>query len=322
VSARQVLKRLAWQCRLPVLGVLFFVAVGSNVWIAAWVWPVDVPLVLKDFAGEAAGGFFTGVLLSNATSELPLTVMAIQAGEIVYEKHGQFRRSRVPWGKERSIVVDHDDGVRAVYGGLAQVHGSAPATVVLKQGDALGDAVGAGYFSGRHVSLQLLDTRRGGFINPLIVLPLLKDERSPVIHDIRIAWQEGDAMVDFKDRAETVWPRPRIFAHVRDYFGGNGALNSGIPWSVKLLLNGQEQFVFEKYAIVFTGFSQMLQKGNGMTPLRVFGHNGYMDLGQINLKEGVNRVEVRASDRAGNRSGVSFRLNYRKKPVEPEAVKP
>jgi len=287
----------------------------------SWDWPLSQPRLIKDFAGDENGQFFPGILVRSGDGH---TIgKAMENGEIVYGRNPDDPRVQIPWGAARVTVIDHESGYRGIYGGLDANNTAIPARTekgtnwFIKAGQEIGALTGTVFADDPHCLIAIIDQRHSGFVNPLLLLPDIREKRLPIIHSVQLAWNKNDKPTILHDRTEAISGQPRLFAYIRDYFPGFNKQIAGLPRSIQVSLNGTPSYTFAKTALrTKDGRTYLAQSPDGDYD-HFYMDEGLIDLGLLTLKEGQNRIEIRVNDGVGNRAGAMYRISWHKRSEEP-----
>lgn len=295
------------------------VAVGVQA--GAWEWPVKDATLAADFAADWHGSFLAGIYVRSTE----VLVRAVHGGELVFYSAGQRRDHRAfPMTRNGLLVVSHDNGLRSSYLGLQSdsvrdfAAKSGAGNYAVKQNEIIGMMPAKADGSPEPLFIQIADTRLGGLINPLAVLPRLADERPPAIAGVEYV-VEGGGRLAMRDRAEIQGGKFQLYVQARDAYGlqGRGTL-IGLPQDIKVLLNGVLQYDSSKQALYMRP-DNTRELTLSRNPFGSFSalhpQDNFLYMGEYQLSDGVNRLEIRTADLQGNRSSVSFRLLKPAKPV-------
>ncbi len=297
---------------------LFFMVA---VFCQAWDWPVENPQLTMDFASAFRGSFLPGVMVRSGN---PL-VHAVNEGEmILIAQDDHFTRQRFPLAFGGTIVLEHGKGLRSIYTGLELNQQLLPAgsengrPAKLKNGELLGRLSQLGDLATQNLFFRLLDSSFATAVNPLVVFPLIPDERLPIIASTQIEALDSGHRVNITERMDVPQASFRLFIQVYDNAGprlssgtrsGNSAAT--LPYEVKVIWNGV--LVYESVKLALRSSTNQdrrphlvrNQKGDFGS---VYQADGFLDAGELKLADGVNRLEIRAADLDGNRTSASFRM--------------
>jgi len=155
-----------------------FIACGAEA-LAALEWPLPPAAIAATFGTPAAGRMVTGVALA-ASGEI---VRSAGVGELVFAAPEGVGPSGLPSALGSFLLVEHEGGMAAVYAHLEPESTSDPPRA-MRGGDALGAAGSSGWAEGEGLLLQIYDRKEGQWVNPLLLLPRVEDDKAPVIRSL------------------------------------------------------------------------------------------------------------------------------------------
>lgn len=171
--------------RSPLLGgaaLASLIAVSALLPAYAWDWPLAPPRVAATFGTFGKGRVITGLAL--ASDESP--VRSADDGELSFYAEEGISPSGLPMALGTFVVLEHPNGMAAAYSHLAP--GSASTSLrKAKSGEIIGKSGGSGWIEGNGILFQVLDRRAGTWVNPLLVLPPLEDDKPPVIRSLALS---------------------------------------------------------------------------------------------------------------------------------------
>ena len=298
---------------------------GAASSLSAWDWPVKDPSLAADFASDRDGSFLPGVILKSSDA----LVRSIHGGELVFFVAGQRRDHRgFPGTPGGTLVIQHDGGFRSVYHNLQadSVRDFAAKVAVteykVRQNEIVGMMPVGSDSIPDNLFFQLIDNRYANAVNPMIVLPRLSDERPPAITAAEILVEGSTKRIPLQDRYETEQPNFQLFVQVRDGYGlkgGHAASTVGLPQRIRILLNGVVSYDSSKLALLMksdTSRELILSRNPFGSFAAIHPADNMINVGSFTLVDGVNRLEIRATDLQGNRSSVSYRIIKPPKPAQ------
>lgn len=309
--------------KLPIITLSFLCLLGGTD-LHAWDWPLEKPYIQKDFAGDYWGGFFPGLMISSQVQGA--TVKSMADGELVFVRQDANGRVKVPWLATTALVLDHDKGMRLVYSGMEEApyqswlrSGPSSKELMYREGQALGVLPSTDPGKKESDAARLLvtayDILKGLVVNPVVLAPALPDQRRPIIHTVELQWEKDGPLESLPARTEAKGPTAVLYAYLRDYLQvpGNKDSAAGLPALVQVSLNGQTVFRMEKLGLWSRSGAMALVRtfGSGGEFSNFYLSEGRMKLANLTLKDGVNRLELMASDYAGNRSGSQYRITWK-----------
>jgi len=262
-------------------------------------WPLSPPRFAATFGTFAKGRVIVGAALS-ADGGL---VRSSEDGEIAFAAEDGSHPAGLPMPLGSFAVVEHQRGMAAVYSHLAP--GTLSTRVKkLKSGDAIGRPGRSGWIEGSGVLFQVFDRRAGTWVNPLLLLPPLADDKPPVIRSLALS-RDGKTYV-LGEASSLPMGTYRVSADVVDSTGSPWAIGPLAPYSIRLSIDGVEtvKYVFD------------VAKGSGgklnffaVSPIAAddlrTSAGRYLLVERL-FSRGRVTMEIRAEDAAGNRRSSSY----------------
>ncbi len=265
-------------------------------------WPIE-PRILSVFAQGGADGFERSIRISANNTE----VKPIEEGELIFFC-SEGSPSSLPYPLGSFAVLQHGRTLRSLYAHL-ELSDSVQRMekTNYQKGDVIGKTGLTGASSMVGLSLFTYDLEAKQFVNPLLLLPPVKDTSRPIIRN---------AQLEKKDRIiplPTAEPVPKgmweVTAEVFD-------LSSAVPtfwpmgvYKVSLYLNGQERFMVTMDTLKEQGGVTRVSPSEGLAYDQLYSKEGFrMKLGTVNLNPGVLNLEIVARDFAGNEKNQLYRF--------------
>lgn len=267
----------------------------------AYDWPVSVPTVVATFGQGVGGRFGYGVSIVGGGTE----VRPIAGGEVVFAYDPARRSASVPRGPGAQVVIEHVERVRSVYSHLA------PSTVtrlaVVSGSTAIGSIGDSGTALGPTLGLQVLDLETRSFLNPLMVLPLLRDAQPPVV--VRTLIRRAEAMLELGKVGSATPGNAEILVEAYDLREDVPYRWRLVPYSFTVSVNGRQTLsvVFESRRYD----EARLLVGAGRTAASVLRDAWLFSLGEIQLQLGETHLQLLVRDYAGNESSREYFLSIK-----------
>lgn len=271
--------------------------------VSGYEWPLSGRGIVAAFAERRGDHFFTGVSLAGDGDE----VSPIDHGETVFVWDGGAGRPSIPSGLGAYVVLEHDRGIRSVYGHLAfgSVHGGA----TIRQGEAVGQVGNSGFTKGNQLYLQIMDMELRQIVNPLLLLPALEDTRRPVIEEPRLLRQGAEQALGPLTTVEA--GRVDVVARIYDVSEHLQFRNPIAPYHVMVLVNGEETFEL-RYDSLREEDGRFFLSRDGEAAFSQLYHDQWdIRLGSLELMPGEYRMEILARDFAGNEATRSYTVRVR-----------
>ncbi len=275
-----------------------FLATGGAA-LRALEWPLSPAGIAATFGTQAKGRIVSGIALAASGGQ----VRAAGEGELVFAAGEGIGPSGLPSALGAFVVVEHDRRMAAVYSHLASgtVDGSARA---LGKGEALGASGVSGWAEGEGMLFQVYDREESRWVNPLLLLPPVADEKPPAIRSIVLS-RGGDSFVlgDAKSLRQGNYSISLIVSDPSDAAWTAGPL---APYALRLSIDGTQaaKGVFDVARAVGGDLCFFSDPPRPASTLR--GAEGGYVLAERLLTRGRVVFEAVAEDAAGNRRTASW----------------
>ncbi|MCX7787035.1 MAG: M23 family metallopeptidase [Spirochaetes bacterium] len=283
--------------------ILSFLSIwGGTKIVWSYQWPTE-PRILSVFAQGGTEGFERGIRISANNTE----VKPIEEGELIFFcSEGSVASLPYPLGS--FVVLQHGNTLRSIYahldfGNLIQKTGKTK----FQKNDGLGKTGLTGSTSIIGLSLFTYDLEAKQFVNPLLLLPPVKDTSRPIIRNAQL--EKKDRMI----LLPTTEPVPKgIWEVTAEVFDLSAAVPTFWPmgiYKVSLYLNGQERFMVTMDTLKEQGGVTRVFPSEGLAYDKLYSKDGFrMKLGTVNLNPGVLNLEIVARDFSGNERNQLYRF--------------
>ena len=255
------------------LAVLSFPGVAE-----AWEWPTDEPRVLS-FFGTVEEELYPGIRLAGDS------VVAVADGRVL--------AIQASAGDTVHIIVDHGAGLSVMYEDIARESLDLSVGNLVLSREQLGRSA-AGQFG-----VRVYDTQLRRVLNPLIILPDLRDPFRPIIDGIRLSgveWDGGVLEAGTYDLEILAYDRISI-TQVMQLYG------------LEIYLNGQELLNMRLDALVSDGSGYRPLSSPDLDLEELIREPGIFRVPALSLGPGEVLIDVVAYDRLGNRATARFGLS-------------
>jgi hypothetical protein len=273
---------------------------------AGFDWPLAKVVLTATFGESRGDHFHTGVDLGGGDQE----VRPIAAGEVVFSYEEGEDRGCLPVGLGSFLVLQHQGGVRSLYGHLES--GSMRRDRVLFDGSEVLGRVGAtGYSLGKHLHLTIIDSEMRSLINPLAVLPPLPDRQAPVAKDLEL--RSGREAVPVRSGSSFRQGTAQVLAQLYDLREDVSFAWRMAVYRVSLYQDGREvaslrlDGLHEKLRPDGTSALCLLESGLSFGEL--YEAEWLLRIGEVKLVPGQTTLSLFAADYAGNESSRDFLLS-------------
>jgi hypothetical protein len=262
-------------------------------------WPLAPPRFAANFGTYAKGRVIAGAAFASEEG----LVRSAEDGEIAFAVEEGSNPSGLPMPLGSFAVVEHQRGMAAVYSHLA------PGTLAtrvpkLRSGDPIGRPGHSGWVEGSGLLFQLFDRRAGAWVNPLLVLPRLADDKPPVIRSLALSGG-GKAYVL---GATSSLPQGtyRVSADIADPADSSWAAGPLAPYSIRLSIDGVESAKYVFDTARGSGGKLFLFADSSVRADALKTPEGRYILVERLFSRGRVTIEVRVEDAAGNRRSASW----------------
>lgn len=280
------------------IGRLLVGALCAVLVLGAWKWPVEEFSIDLGFGAPADGAMSPGLELVAEAGP----VSAAAEGELVFAFDAEDHRGAIPHGLGSFLVLEHEGGFRSLYAHLDREPGDA--TVEFAEEAPVGVVGRTGFSGGNTLGFRIIDSERGAYVNPMILLPELEDGTAPRIEDVRLS--RGSASVAVGPGASLPQGPARLSALVYDPGTDGPYRGDAAAYSVTVFANGREVFGLAFETLSRSG-GRITLSGE-YTRGELFDDEGRLRLGSIEIAPGSNLIEIIAEDHAGNERVASFQI--------------
>jgi hypothetical protein len=276
----------------------YLVVVGLSMAVLAafaYDWPLDDGGFRYGF-GSARAGFLKGVEFGGADG----IVRAADDGELVFAAIDPRLPGGYPLAAGSLMAIDHASDMVTIYAGMARESTTAYLTNVRK-GAILGRSMRAG--NGHGVTMYAYDARTRRYINPLILMPAIRDDRAPVIKSI-VLLADGQEIV--LDQAKPI--RQGSYRVIVDTYDPSPAGMTSAPFEIRVLIDGSERAAVAYDAAwardgvmsVFGGASRVASEYQEV--------DGRVHFGPYIFSRGRSVMSIIVADYAGNKREQTYSI--------------
>ncbi|MGD9939585.1 MAG: hypothetical protein AB7T74_07270 [Clostridia bacterium] len=257
-------------------------------------WPADAGLFRFGF-GSQRQGFLKGVEFGLTDS----VARATTDGELVF-----LAKDSLPGGfpvvGKAMLAVAHDSGMMSIYTGLEPAS-SLDALVHVRTGDVLGYS--RPVTAGLGMSYYFYDAREQRFLNPVVALPALPDDRPPLFRSVVLRMDGVDTPLESNRSL-----KQGSYELVLDSVDTTAAGGNSPPYEIRVSIDGVERvrrvydgaWADDGKRLLFTA-----------SPVDEASHqleDGRILLGSFQLTRGRTVISLAALDYAGNRREVTYSM--------------
>jgi len=263
-------------------------------------WPSSSGEIKKNFGLNDEGLPHLGISFDAEGS-----VMAVEAGELLYYRMKDDTASRLPSPLGSWAALDHGDGIVSIY---SRLDGDFSPVIPdqVEKGRLLGEAGISGWSSRKGFYFQLFDRKERRWINPFMIITPPPDTRPPAIISVRLRDDKGNIF----DPSQIKSFNQGHYSVIVNAIDTMRLPNESplAPFRIICSLNGTETGVlnFETFSIR-DGFLMVYR--NGLVPVRqVYAPVPGYEVAEVWFSRGQTTLEIIAQDIAGNARNVVYKL--------------
>lgn len=220
---------------------------------------------------------------------------------ITLEKNRNF--TGFPGTLGNAVILVHDEGLATVYGNLATT--DRLETAANPESQSILAPAGSGAWGGdREVRFEVLDLANKTVLNPLMLLPAMKDTKGPRIRNA-VAVSETGQTYTLGTTKYVKQGQYRLYADVADSLETGSA--DYAPFRITVLVNGKEQMAMP-FEIMKSKDGAVFLSRPDFTFSRLYADPERIFLGAITFMRGKTDVSLLVRDFAGNERSAQFTL--------------
>ncbi len=267
-------------------------------------WPVEKWVLQSTFAENRGDHYQTGIGIGGGEQK----VLSVADGEIVYyQEENTF--SALPSGLGNYIVIEHERQLRTTYANLKK-DSIDKKSIKVKAGDKIGLIGDSGASSGPVLHFEVIDLELNEIVNPLMLLPPAGDKTKPAIKEVFIEMTGSENEIKLSPRNDIKAGKYDLSAVIYDTSEYVDYFCQLAPYKINVYINGEEAASISYNSIKKNDKSLVLS--SNMKKVSEYYkntvNNWHIYLGQFEISAGMIRVEIAASDFAGNETSKEFLL--------------
>lgn len=267
----------------------------------AFEWPINDPQVVSTFGSLEELSYKKGIEIASSTD----IVTPIEGGELIFtdSEYAQgIHDIPVPLGNV--VVLQHERGIRSVYGHLASAVGEK--VPFFDASAPLGRIGATGIINGEFLFLQIIDSEVNRFVNPLLSLPSISDTTKPEINAVTL--RSDDTTYQLGRDAQVSQGEYQLLIDTFDVSSALNSLHRMAPYSLKVYLNGEEQISIGFESLSVNDWTAVPTSPRAVSAAELYSGQRVFRLGELLLQPGEARIEVFVSDFSGNEAAQTYRL--------------
>lgn len=264
--------------------------------LTALEWPVSEVNPVSFFGQRSDGIIERGIKFEKADS-----VRSAGYGKVLLTLEQNSNMSGFPGTLGNAVIIAHDDGLITIYGNLANLD-QLSERVQIESQEILASPGNSGWGKPQNVFFQVVDSLKKTVLNPLLLLPSLKDTHGPSIREVIVLSSNNQisvlGSVKFVRQGKY-----RIYADITDTIDKSASMLS--PFRISVLVNGKEyltipfELMQENQGRLFLSSAEYYWETLYADPARMY-------LGDLSLTRGRSDISIIARDMAGNERSVLF----------------
>lgn len=288
-----------YRCRPLAVAAFAIAHAFAGVSVFAMDWPLAPPRIAATFGTLGKGRVFAGIAFSADEG----LVRSAENGELSFILDESDHRGILPTPLGSFVIVEHQNGMAAVYSHLAPSSLSAYQRKP-KSGDVLGKTGVSGWIEGPGLVFQVFDRLSGSWVNPLLVLPPLANDKPPIIRSLALS--HIDKVYVLGETASLPQGTYKISADIVDPADSSWIVGPLAPYSIRLSIDGVE--VVKEVFDVAKGEKGrlMLFTGKPTAAAELRTREGRYSLAERLFTRGRTTIELHVEDAIGNKRSVSW----------------
>jgi hypothetical protein len=268
---------------------------------AGFEWPTEERGLVSTFGELRGGDFLLGIELAGEKEG----VRPVLSGEVLFYSRQDRRRNTLPTGLGGMAVVQHERGIRSLYGYLREMKINSFNEAVDRD-TLLGYTGGRGSTEVNGLYFQVIDGEFQRVVNPLLSLSSYPDTTPPRIEGL-VAEKDGDAR---RIRSDGSLPKGdyEVSVETYDVSGALDVFHRMCPYTVRLVANGEEVASLEFDAVESRERQHVLVGGDKRPAGEVYAEPWRLSVGEVTFRPGEVQLEVTVSDFNGNEAVERYRV--------------
>ena len=273
---------------------IFFISILLSVfYVYGFQWPVLDVVLISTFGESEFDEYVKGLDFGGGTQD----VRPIDSGELVYYSHQNASPLDLPSGLGAYIIYQHKNGIRSLYGHLED-NSLNTDNYKIEKSEIIGTMGTTGTAVGSMLHLQVIDTEFKKYINPLLSLPLLKDQSKPLIKDVYLS-SGKEKMVLGPDKIikSGVYG---LSADIRDLSESAGYYCPLAPYAISIFMNGENLANINFESMSISDGEMLLEESEGISYSELYKSDWEISIGSFEFNPGDIMIEISVKDFAGN----------------------
>ncbi len=279
-------------------GLLFFISIFSAAFAIDW--PSQEGSIIHNFGWNDRGN---PSLFHTFQSEG--TIRSADSGEIIFVQGIDNTASNIPSPLGSWMAIEQGDGLVSIYSRFESRDDEAISNLV-EQGSILAFSGTSGWSSQNGFSFTLYDSKEKRWVNPAMILPILRDTRAPVIRQVLLTGVDGRT---FNPAQQGVLPQGRYKILVDAIDTRLSANENPLAFHrISCMVNGVESGVLHMETFSGQNGNLMAYRNVPVLAEQVYKPYPAYEVGEVLLNRGQAVLEIIVSDAADNSRNAVFRL--------------
>ena len=264
-------------------------------------WPVEKRILTATFGESRMDHFHNGIDIGGGEQ----SIHPAEQGEVIYYYEEGENPLDLPTGLGSFIVLEHEKNLRTLYAHIKK--GTVEKTRVnLKTNDTLGIIGDTGCSIGKHLHFSVIDKEFEQIVNPLLLLPPLKDTKAPVIKGVYL--KKDGQLQELKNSISLKGGKAELLIETYDPGEYVRYFCPLSPYKINVFVNGEEIFYINYKALKQNNNKTILEKSGNKSFRDYYYTDWQVNLGSCVLPMGETRLEIVVQDFYGNETSSSFLL--------------
>jgi hypothetical protein len=263
-------------------------------------WPSENGIVIHNFGWNDEG---KPTLFHAFESEG--TIRSSDSGEVIFMNDANNTASNIPSPLGSWMAVEQGDGLISIYGRFEGREDQAISNIV-EQGAILAFSGVSGWSDQSGFCFTLYDNKEKRWVNPAMILPVLRDTRAPVIRQVMLVGQDGRAI---NPAAQRILPQGqyKILVDTVDTLI-NVNENLLAPHRITCMVNGTESGVMHTETFSAQNGKLTAYRKVPVAAVEAYAAFPSYEIGEVLLSRGQAVLEIIVSDVADNSRNAVYRL--------------
>lgn len=269
--------------------------------LGAFEWPVEQRILIATFGEYRWDDFLPGIDIGGGRQE----VRPSEKGEIIYIHEEKSGLAFLPSGLGNYLVLEHERGLRTLYAHL-EADSLLYENVQVEPQNIIGRVGSSGMSQGLYLHFQVLDREMNQLVNPLLILPPLRDMTRPVLEQVWL--QKNRTRTPLAEQSTMASGTYNLLLSVYDPSGNGHYTRLMNPHKIQVFINGEQLSSISFESLRYEEGSMFLVQSENVTSQLLYTSDGLLNMGTFQLTVGDSIVEIIVEDFSRNRVTKDFRI--------------